>query len=1188
MPVRLLIVEDNEVDVDIIREVMADLPDHRYELVAAGTMAEARERLEADAFAAILLDLNLPDSAGLRTVEAIRAIDPATTVIVLTGVEDEQLAAAAIRAGAQDYMVKGVTDGRVMDRVLRYSAERQETLNELAAQRRDAEAASANFARLIDSSADGMVVVDAGGLVQLVNPAAERILGRPKDGILGRPLPLPLATDASDAVEITRPAGPPLHAEVSAVEVTWQGETASMITLHDVTARRLAELAIRESEERYRELYTKTPVMMHSINGGGRLISVSDYWLEHLGYERDEVIGRPSTDFLTEESRRYAAEVVLPDFLRTGACKDVPYQMVKKNGEVIDVELSAIAEGNENGFVRSLAVLVDVTERKRAQDDLVRTNRALRTISQGNQMLVRATSEAQLLFDMCRIAVEEGGYRMAWVGFAEDDAAKTVRPVAHYGYEKGYLNQVRITWADDEYGRGPTGRAIRTGRTVVERDLAGDGAVGPWREEAASRGFRSLVALPLRDDARIFGTMNVYAGAKNAFTAHEIEILEEMANDLAYGLIALRDSAERRRAEGELRERERELATMMANLPGMAYRCRNEPDWPMEFVSEGAKALTGFEPGALVGQDNLAFVDLIHQDDRDRVWDEVQAAVGERRPFQLSYRLRTSDGTEKRVQEHGQGIWAADGSLTALEGIVLDVTKRHRVEEALMQSEERYQRAVLAGGVGVWDWELATDAIYVAPNLKAILGYADEEIPNRIEDWGALVHPDDRDRVMAAARDCIEGRTDAYEIEHRMVHKDGSDRWFLAHGRAIRDDAGKAVRLSGTDTHITARKKTEEELRILTAAVEQSPIMVVISDTDTRIEYVNRAFTEVTGYTLEDAIGAPTSIMASGETPRERYDALWATLRVGENWRGRFLNRRKDGSLYWAETVISPIKDVGGTVMHYVAVQEDVTDRLQTEQELAQMQKMESLGNLAGGIAHDLNNMLQPILSLTALSIEDLPEDSPLRENLEMVTEAGERAKTLVQQILSFSRREETKREVVDISDFMKRWMGLLRSSVPTTVTLEPAIEPDTGTVDVDQAQLGAVLMNLASNAVDAMEGRVGRLAISLARTTIGDGTAAAEGALPPSPYARLTVTDTGHGMDEKTMHRIFEPFFTTKEVGEGTGLGLATCYGIVTRHGGTIRVSSEVGVGTTFDVFLPLVSGNAAEPGPGDTRASQ
>jgi len=253
-------------------------------------------------------------------------------------------------------------------------------------------------------------------------------------------------------------------------------------------------------------------------------------------------------------------------------------------------------------------------------------------------------------------------------------------------------------------------------------------------------------------------------------------------------------------------------------------------------------------------------------------------------------------------------------------------------------------------------------------------------------------------------------------------------------------------------------------------------------------------------------------------------------------------------------------------------VSQSIAETRQAEDALHQSQKMQSLGNLAGGIAHEMNNLLFPILALSRMTLERLPADSPHRERLKKIVIASERGKALVDQVMAFSRHDHPLRERLDIYTAVRESLGLICATLPSTITLKDQLDEDTGTILGDISQIGAVLMNLVSNAQDAMECRVGKIDIVLSRVEIDAVAAHNVSGLEAGAYAKLSVKDTGKGMDEKTLERIYDPFFTTKEVGQGTGLGLSTVYSIVTKHDGVIRIFSQLDVGTEVEVFFPLV----------------
>jgi len=334
--------------------------------------------------------------------------------------------------------------------------------------------------------------------------------------------------------------------------------------------------------------------------------------------------------------------------------------------------------------------------------------------------------------------------------------------------------------------------------------------------------------------------------------------------------------------------------------------------------------------------------------------------------------------------------------------------------------------------------------------------------------------------------------------------------------------------------------------------------------------YVNPAFETNTGYTREEALGQNPRILKSGRHDAGHYRRMWEVLQRGEVWSGHFINRRKNGSLFEEEATISPVRDASGQVINYVAVKRDVTREKQLETQFHEAQKMEAIGRLAGGIAHDFNNILAGIFGYGYLLQQDTMHNATAQEDIAQILKAATRAKDLVQQILTFSRQREQNRRVITLDNVIKEALKFLRASISAEIKIELQLADDAPAVLADATQIYQVTLNLATNALDAMEGKPGRLTVSLQSFHPDEVFLQMHPEFRPVEYARLTVGDTGRGMEDDTLERIYEPFFTTKPFGKGTGLGLAVVHGIVKSHEGIVTVESEVGRGTNFSLYFP------------------
>ena len=496
---KVLLVEDNRADAALLKETLATACPGEFTVAWAQTLEQALDRLRQDGFDAILLDLWLPDSHGAATVERVLAVAPAVPVVILSGASDEQVAAGAVRRGAQDYLVKGETDGRSVARALRYAIDRkaiEETLrqqndeltsiegelrrqnDELLAARSVIEHERSRYLDLFESAPDGYVVTDGAGVILEANAAA------------GRMLTFPVAYLRNKALSDFMSAS------------AWEAHCSRLAALGAGGTLPAWEVEIRPA---HAEAFWAVVTTSMAAEGGQGLRHT--LWLIH------DIRGRKQAEEALQEAR-------------------------------------------------------DELERKVRErtEQLHRANQTLRAMSDCNEVLIRAVDEESLIRDTCRIIVEMGGYRMAWIGYPENDEARTVRPAAAVGLDDGYLEQARISWGDNEMGRGPTGTCLRTGEVQVGHDFQNDPRLAPWREAALAHGYRSSIAIPLKDGDNVFGALTLYAADPGFFDGSQVGLLRELADDLAFGILALRARTELVRSRALAERRSEQLRALALQL----------------------------------------------------------------------------------------------------------------------------------------------------------------------------------------------------------------------------------------------------------------------------------------------------------------------------------------------------------------------------------------------------------------------------------------------------------------------------------------------------------------------------------------------------------------------------------------------------------------------------------------------
>jgi two-component system, cell cycle sensor histidine kinase and response regulator CckA len=499
------------------------------------------------------------------------------------------------------------------------------------------------------------------------------------------------------------------------------------------------------------------------------------------------------------------------------------------------------------------------------------------------------------------------------------------------------------------------------------------------------------------------------------------------------------------------------------------------------------------------------------------------------------------------------------------------------MERALEQeqiAEAKYRSMFENALHGIYRTTLDGRFMSCNPAVAEILGYdSPEDLMSSVCDIGSqiYVNPRRRDELFEMTGKGQEVKN----FEAEFYRKDGSRRWVRLSARPVFDSDSQLLYIDGIFQDITEQKQTEETLIKLSQAVEQSPVTIVITDTKGVIEFVNPKFVQLTGYSREEVIGKDPGILKSGATSPEAYRRLWETISSGNVWAGEFVNKKKNGETFSERATISPIRNKDGVITHYLAIKEDISDRKLLEAQLLQSQKMESVGRLAGGVAHDFNNMLSVIIGCAQLAMLRVPEGDKVWQYLNQISKAAARSSDITRQLLAFSRKEVISVKRVNLNAKVIETQATLGRLIGEDIDLSFKPATNIWTIEADPSQLDQILVNLAVNARDAMPGG-GFLSIETANVRIDPTYCQYQLDARPGDYVQLIVSDSGSGMDSETLAHIFEPFFTTKEVGKGTGLGLATVYGIVRQNNGFVTVYSEPGQGTSFKIHFPRLAAAA------------
>jgi len=513
-----------------------------------------------------------------------------------------------------------------------------------------------------------------------------------------------------------------------------------------------------------------------------------------------------------------------------------------------------------------------------------------------------------------------------------------------------------------------------------------------------------------------------------------------------------------------------------------------------------------------------------------------------------------------------------------------DISERRQAEAALQESESRLRKTQDMAKIGAWELDFVSNRMIWSEQVHGIFEIVSGESAASYDAFLGMVHPEDRVLVGQAYNDAL-STGNPCEIVHRLLMPDGRVKYVQERCEIFRDPEGRPVRSVGMLQDISELKRAEQAFlqagQEWMAAMDVSDDVIYLLDLGRRVVRANRKFYLVTGTTPETVIGRHVVdvVHPEGKT------SPCPMCRAQEERRDlRMIMESDHPDNYFGgvplEITVQVVRDQKEDPLSFLVILRDLTlsrkemeERLRLEKQLQQAQKMEAIGTLAGGIAHDFNNILTPILAYTEMALETVAKESRTAADLHEVLTAAGRAKDLVRQILAFSRQGEQEMQLQKIQFIIKEALKLLRASIPSSIEIRQEIDPECGPVLADPTNVLQIIMNLCTNAYHAMRETGGILRMTLSQVELGPHDLISKVALAPGPYARLEVSDTGHGIDRKTMERIFDPYFSTKDAGEGTGLGLAVAHGIVKSLRGEISVYSEPGQGTTFYVYLPVLT---------------
>ena len=876
-------------------------------------------------------------------------------------------------------------------------------------------------------------------------------------------------------------------------------------------AQKQAQAQLKATAERLQAILDNAPIAITTFDEHGRLLEANRTLYRILGYSESELIGEKFADYTHPDDLEKNLE--LHRQLSTGERQayELEKRYIRKDGSVLWAYVRVAVLDNKT----RVSIAEDITERKQAQEQLLRTAERLQAILDNAPVGIVITDREGRL-------IEYNAAHLRMCGRSPEELIGT--------------SFMTYTHPDD-----------------IGKNLELFGLVTSGKQPSVEIEKRYL-----RKDGTIVWVH---------VTSSSID------KDFNIGIVE--DITARKQAEQQLRATADRLKAIMEHAPvGIVTGSRE-----FRFLETNAafQQMTGYSADELRQIDWKA---LTHPDDIAANVELVgKLFAGE---------LEAYDYEKRYLPKNGKTIWVrivsalVDSEVKM--SIVEDITKRKHAEDALRKSEAGLAAAQRIAHIGSWHWDIQKDDAYWSDETFRIFDFTPDRLKGHRKAFLGRIHPADRQRVDDALSDALSG-TGGYDVEYRICLPDGSEKVIHAQAEVLRNEDGKPVVMQGTVHDITERKRAQQALAAsqerLQAIVQNAPVGVNLLDRKGRVQEANPALCHILGYSAEELKGKNFKEYTHPEDLRQSRFDKWEPQPY--ELEKRYI--RKDGNVVWVRVVACPINHnfMIGIVEDITARKKEEEQRRGLEEQLRQAQKMEAVGHLAGGVAHDFNNLLMVIQSYAEMLQDSLPAHDRLRRNTQEIMKAAARAAGLTRQLLAFSRKQILSPVVLDLNAVVDEAARMLKRLIGEDIEFRLSPAESLWAIKADPDQIVQVLMNLCVNARDAMP-QGGTLTMATGNVTVDAG--AERPYVVPGDYVMLSVADTGIGIRKEMLGRIFDPFFTTKEVGKGTGLGLATVYGIVKQSGGYVWVDSELGQGACFTVYLPRAKGAIASDVPAKAKA--
>lgn len=1019
-------------------------------------------------------------------------------------------------------------------------------ITERVAARERLEAQEQQYRLLFESNPNPMWVYEAESLrILAVNESAVAQYGYSRDEFVGLTL-LDLQSAAererlADRVKAAgagragtwrhaRKDGSLLLVDVFSSPTVFKGHAACMAVVIDITAKAEAEGKLSQSYQLLEAVTEGTTDAVFAKDAQGRYLMINTAGAQFLGRKPEEVIGRHDSELFEGAT---LARILAQDgeIIATGETRSDENVSTASGHTRTYFSMKGPLRNPAGQIAGVVGYSRDISERKKAEDALRASEERFSSAFEFAPMGMAIVAPDGRWLKVNRAMCELFGYSAAEL------AGKSFTDVTHEAHRD-------------------------RDRAARERLLSGE--LSFYRNE------KRYVHKDGRDIWALLG----------------VSLIRDADGKPLHFIAQIQDISERKRAEQALIESERDHRALTEQLKAerarlvAAQTAAKVGDWERDLVkgtrSWSAETYRIFEyPESQADDLREWFLQIVHPEDKARVAAAAEASLNARSPCIQQHRLLMPDGRIKFIEQNWLVFHDADGRPTRSAGTVQDITASAEAQEVLLRSERNLALAQSVSHTGSWEIvfdravEDADRDLHWSDEEYRIFGFEPGKVRATLRFFYDLVHPDDRARIDAAFRAARQSDL-AFDIEHRIIRPDGTEREIHERAEFVRDpETGGAIKIIGTSRDVTEQKQAERTLREQAEMLNLAQDAIVIRGHDDRlITYWNKGAERLYGWTAKEAIGQPIDFLFDDRGDNQSSEQALAAS--GEFQEDLHLVA-KDGRSLTVNVRVNVMRNSDGTPRSVLSIGTDITEHKKLESQFMRAQRLESIGTLASGVAHDLNNVLAPILMSAPLLREELPP--PLKEKIiDTIEGSAERGAQIVKQVLTFARGVEGERVVLDPRHLIKEMAEIAAQTFPKGIEVTSSFGEDVAFIEGDPTQLHQVLLNLAVNARDAMP-TGGKLVFWAENFDVDEHYAAMTPGASVGPHVLISVSDTGSGIPAHVLEKMFDPFFTTKPIGKGTGLGLSTVLGIVQNHGGVVNAYSTPS-GTIFRILLPAAQG--------------